>query len=165
LRKIPEPGRERKSTGRISPIWPGNRVSLRLMRKLSTGFVLLATALLGPASSGADQTATPDHPSACFFERNFQSWKPGPDARSILIRVDPNRYFRLELSARCPALNWPDARLVTRFRSTGSVCDALDWDLHVSQSPPGGFAMPCIVKRMVPLTPEEAAAIPPKQRP
>jgi hypothetical protein len=134
------------------------------MRKLSTGIVLLATALLGPASSGADETVAPQSTSACFFERDFQSWKPAEDAKSILIRVDFKRYFRLELSSSCPSLKWPDARLITKFHGT-SVCNALDWDLHVSQGPPAGMSIPCIVKRMVALSPEEAAAIPPKQRP
>lgn len=138
------------------------------MRRLSIGVVLLTAILLGTAAAVADQPAAPKAKARlgrCFFARDWQSWKSAPDAKSILIRVDPKRYFRLELSSRCPSLTWPDARLITVFHGTDSVCDALDWDLRVSEGPPGGIVEPCIVKRMVELTPKEVAAIPKKQRP
>lgn len=139
------------------------------MRKLTIGVVLLAATLLGAvSSSGADVTAASGpkpRAASCFFTRDWQTWKPSPDARSILIRVGLKRYFRLILSSSCPSLKWPDARLITHFRGTDSVCDALDWDIKVSEGPPGGVIEPCIVKRMVELTPAEVAAIPKKQRP
>jgi hypothetical protein len=78
--------------------------------------------------------------------------------------VLPDRYYRLDLSGRCPALRWPAAHLVTVFRGSDTVCSALDWDLKVSQAP-NGISEPCIVRQMTQLSPAEASAIPPKFKP
>jgi hypothetical protein len=135
------------------------------MRSIS--FVLLAAALLGTATSDADETAQPKPKLAaeCFFIRDFESWRAPPDAKSIYIRVEHNRFLRLELSAACPLLTWPDARLITRWHGPSVACDALDWDITVEQGPVRGAAAPCIVKKVHPMTPEEVAALPKKLRP
>ena len=134
------------------------------------GIALLAAALLGAVASDADETAKPDDaakpkPQACYFIQNIESWKPAADAKSIYLRVNLKHFVKLELATSCPTLTWPDARLITRWRGVNSFCDALDWDLSVSQGPYGGFQVPCIVKKVVPMTPEEVQALPPKQRP
>jgi len=133
----------------------------------SIGIVLVAAALIGAASSDAYEAAVPAAPAkeGCFFTRNFESWKAAPDAKSILIRINMHRYFRLELSGSCPMLTWPDARLITVFRGSTTVCNALDWDLKVSPGPPPSIPVPCIVKNMRELTPDDVAAIPKKQLP
>jgi hypothetical protein len=48
-----------------------------------------------------------------------------------------------------------------------TICSAIDWDLKVSTSTDlrGGMAVPCIVKTMTELSPDEAAAIPKKFKP
>ena len=134
------------------------------MRTIS--IALLAAGLLGAAVSVADETAAakPKPGPACFFVRDFGAWKPAADAKSIFIRVEPKRYLRLELASKCPTLTWPDARLITNWHTT-SACDALDWDIKVSQGPPGNFVSPCIVKKVHEMTPEEVAALPKTQRP
>jgi hypothetical protein len=129
------------------------------------GILVLTAALLAAGSSDADEAASKGKLGGCFFVRDFQSWKAPPDAKSIVIRVGLKRYFRLDLSSSCPALRWPDARLITVFHSTTSVCDALDWNITVSQGPIGGIKEPCIVKRMTELSPLEVASIPRKERP
>lgn len=136
------------------------------------GIALLAAALLGAVASDADETAKPEdaakakpRPEACYFIRDIASWKPAADAKSIYLRIDLKRFVKLELTSSCPTLTWPDARLITKWRGTSSFCDALDWDLSVSQGPGGGFPIPCIVKKVVPMTPEEVKALPPKERP
>jgi hypothetical protein len=98
---------------------------------------------------------------SCFFINQFRTWK-APDARTIYIRVNPNRFYRLDLAGRCEALLWPDGHLVTDTRGSDTVCSALDWNLKVSQV---GIAEPCIVKKMTELTPAEAEAIPKKFKP
>ena len=100
----------------------------------------------------------------CFSIRNFQNWK-ARDARTLYIRVDPQRYFRLDLAASCPALLSQNSHLITKWRSSSWVCSATDWDLTVSEDPMRGFASPCIVKIMTALTESEAGAIPKKFRP
>ena len=104
---------------------------------------------------------------ACFRMRDFQTWR-APDARTVFIKVAINHFYRLDLSADCPALNWPGVHLVTKTRGSDQVCDALDWDLSASTRSfgmPGGTDMHCIVKKMTPLSNAEVAAIPPKFKP
>lgn len=104
--------------------------------------------------------------SSCFNMRDFQNWK-APDAKTIYIRVNVNRFYRLDLEGACAELMWPDAHLITKTRGTDFVCRPVDWDLAVSNASNRGMRMAehCIVKTMTPLTDAEAEAIPPKFRP
>jgi hypothetical protein len=134
------------------------------MRSLFAGLIG-ACALLGLVTSAAADPAGSSgaNGTQCFFIRNFDNWK-ATDAKTIYIRVNLNQYYRLDLGSQCPALLWPDARLITKWRGSDSVCSALDWDLKVSNGI-HGFAQPCIVKTMTKLDPAAAAAIPPKFKP
>jgi hypothetical protein len=124
-------------------------------------FMLAMTLGLGFGISTA--TAQPAH-SQCFSIRDFHSWK-ALDARTLYIRVDTRRYFRLDLETSCPLLLSQNSHLVTKWRGSSWVCSAIDWDLKVSDDPIRGFASPCIVRKMTALTDSEAAAIPRKDRP
>jgi hypothetical protein len=128
-------------------------------------FALIAGLLGLPAvTTGiADAQPATAQRNTCFFLSQFRQWK-APDDKTIYISVLPDRYYRLDLSGRCPALRWPASHLVTVFRGSDTVCSALDWDLKVSQAP-NGIAEPCIVRQMTLLSPAEAAAIPPKFKP
>jgi hypothetical protein len=99
----------------------------------------------------------------CFFVRSFENWK-APDNKTIYIRVDLHRYFRLDLAGTCGSLRSPGAYLVTKFRGSDVVCSALDWNISVVDGP-HGIPQACIVKTMTELTPAEAAAIPKGSRP
>jgi hypothetical protein len=133
------------------------------------GIVLLAATLAAAFASDADEPAAKPgadaaklKPSECFLARDFESWRAAPDAKSIYIRVDHKHFLRLELATACPTLTWPDARLITIRHGATDLCDAHDWDLKVSM---GGIPVPCRVKKVVQLTPEEVAAMPKKQLP
>jgi len=102
--------------------------------------------------------------NACFPITEFRGWK-APDTRTIFIRVGLDRVYRLDLANTCSLLATPNSHLITKTRGPDLVCSAIDWDLSVSEPPPGNIPEPCIVKKMTPLSPEEAAAIPPKFRP
>jgi|HubBroStandDraft_6_1064221.scaffolds.fasta_scaffold32093_5 hypothetical protein len=125
---------------------------------LFAGLSLTATL---PASG--ESTEPPAPHSMCFYSNQFQSWK-APDARTIFIRVDMNRYYRLDLAGDCTSLLWPESHLIMNFRGPNTLCSALDWDLKVSQEP-HGIPEACIVKTMTELSPAEASAIPPKFKP
>jgi hypothetical protein len=127
--------------------------------------MLLALLLCCTIGSAAEaQPATPERgPSKCFFANQFEGWK-APDDKTLFIRVTPHRYFRLDLAGTCSSITFPGSHLVTVFHGSDAVCTALDWDLKVVQSP-HGIAEACIVKSMKELTPEEAAAIPPRFHP
>lgn len=128
------------------------RYGLRTASLAVTAIVTVTSALAEPGQSD------------CFFISQFQQWR-APDAKTIFIRVNMNQYYRLDLAGECPLLTAPDVHLITKTRGPDTVCSALDWDLSAAQSPPGGFAVPCIVKQMTKLSTEEIAAIPPKFKP
>ena len=100
----------------------------------------------------------------CFQITQFQSWR-APDDKTVYIRVTGNRYYRLDISGSCSMLTFPGAHLITQTRGPTSVCSAVDWDLAVSQDPPGDIPQHCIVKAMTPLSPADVAAIPKKFKP
>lgn len=124
---------------------------------------MLAAAAAGSLALAQAEPPPSPKPDGCFFVRNFENWK-APDARTIYIRVNFNRYYRLGLAGQCPALLRPDARLITVWRGSDVVCDALDWDLKVSNGA-HGIPVPCMVKTMTALTGAEAAAIPKEFKP
>jgi Family of unknown function (DUF6491) len=135
-------------------------VSMRLT------FSVLASVcglLLAVPQAVADPTPPGAKPAQCFSVGSFENWR-ALDARTIYIRVNMHRYYRLDLANACPSLLWPDSHLVTTWRGPNIVCSALDWDLKVSQGM-HGIPMPCIVKTMTALTAEEAAAIPKRFKP
>lgn len=127
-------------------------------------------ALLGILASSivafhgqAQQSGETARPKECFLRSQFENWR-SPDPRTLIIRVRPNRYFRLDLDGQCPKLQWPGARLVSVSRGKETICSPLDWDISVSGL---GDSAPeqCVVSSMTPLTPEEVAAIPAQFRP
>jgi hypothetical protein len=126
--------------------------------------LVVATGLLAALPQALADSASAANASQCFSIRNFQNWK-ARDAKTLYIRVDPRRYYRLDLAASCPALLSPNSHLVTRWRGSSWVCSALDWDLKVSEDPMRGFASPCIVKTMTALSDSEAGALPSKFKP
>jgi hypothetical protein len=100
----------------------------------------------------------------CFYSNQFQGFRAIND-RSFYMRAGANDIYRIDLSSSCPALQYPDARLITVVRGSNLICGPLDWDLKVAQGGPGEIAEPCIVSAQTHLTKEEGAAIPKKLRP
>jgi len=136
------------------------------MRPGTTRWLAAAAALAGGLSLFATVSAQPPAPAprnTCFYPTQFENWK-APDPRTIFIRVNLNRYFRLDLSGECATLTWPDSHLITHVRGSDTICSAVDWDLKVSQGV-DGIPEPCIVKTMTELSPAQVAAIPAKFKP
>lgn len=128
------------------------------MRKLA-----LTLAAFGLAAGAASAQPAPQH-NSCFFVNQFQSWK-APDAKTIYLRINSSRYYRLDLASECSRLQSPGARLIMNVRGPDTICSAIDWDLQVNDGLGGNIATPCIVKTMTELSPEQAAAIPKKYKP
>jgi hypothetical protein len=126
---------------------------MRCYRSALIGFLALSTVAV---SAGALSPAAAQ--DQCFLVDQFQSWR-APDANTIYVRVLVDKYYRLDLGRACPAIKEPNVHLITVTRGPDRVCSAVDWDLSVSQGPPG-FAVHCIVKTMTLLGPGEVAAIP-----
>jgi hypothetical protein len=120
---------------------------------------LTATLALGAAAPAL--AAASSHP--CFFISQWRSWK-APNADTIYLGVNQHDVYRVDLSAGSNDLTAPGVHLVSQFRGTSSVCNALDLDLKVADNF-GGIVTPLIVRSITKLTPEEIAAIPPRDRP
>ena len=128
--------------------------------------VLLAlvgsTLLLTAAGAPSAAQPAPKRNTTCFLSRDWIGWKPSADSRSIYIHVNVHDYYRLDLSSACPQLQDPTAHLVTHSTSAW-ICHPIDLDLKVADSQ--GFATPCIVSRISPMSPAEVEALPKKLRP
>ncbi|HWA30612.1 MAG TPA: DUF6491 family protein [Rhizomicrobium sp.] len=132
-----------------------------------SGFALAAVVGLSMLGAPAFADTVPPTPNKCFSMRDMENWK-APDARTIYIRVNINRFYRLDLAAPCQSLLQPNTHLVTKTRGSDQVCNGIDWDLAVSDTigePGRGFRQACIVKTQTPLTAAEVAAIPKKFKP
>jgi hypothetical protein len=125
-------------------------------------FKLALAGLAAVAALGASAPAMADASHPCFFISQWHGWK-APDANTIYLGVNTHDIYRLDLSAGSSELMAPGVHLVTQFRGTSSVCTALDLDIKVSDG--HGFTTPLIVRTITKLTPEEVAAIPPRDRP
>ena len=118
-------------------------------------FIVLFLGALAPAAASAQ--------NHCFYVTQFNNWR-APDERTIFIRVNLHRYYRLDLAQACSTLRWPDSHLIMNVHGPDTICTAVDWDLKVSQDM-HSIPEPCIVKSMTPLSPAEVSAIPRKFRP
>ena len=123
--------------------------------------VLLAATVLttAGAANAAAPAKTANH---CFFITEWQGWS-SPSPSVLLLGVRNHDVYRVDLAAPAPALSWPGMHLVSVSRGGGSVCAAIDLDLKVADTE--GFPQPLFPKTLTKLTPEEVAAIPPKNRP
>jgi hypothetical protein len=132
------------------------------MLKRAVLLALAGSSLLLTAAAPDDHKAGAKANSTCFLSRDWVGWKASPDSRSIYIHVNVHDYYRLDLSSACTQLQDPTAHLITHSTSDW-VCHPIDLDLKVSDSP--GFAMPCIVRGITPMTKADVDALPPKLRP
>ena len=123
----------------------------------------ICAAMLAIAPAAAQPAAAPASNGRCFTSSQFENWRAA-DAKTIIVRVRGNHYYRLDLGVRCFGLMAPNPRLITTFRGSNVICSGTDWDLKVSaglNEPP----VPCIVRTMTELSPTEVSALPPKTKP
>ena len=121
----------------------------------------LAASALGFAALAAPAASASNAP--CFFINQWQGWKAdGPNV--LYLRVNMRDIYRADLSAGADQLGWAGSyHLVSKVQGSTSICGPLDLQLAVSDG--HGYYQPLIVRSLVKLTPEEAAALPPKDRP
>ena len=98
----------------------------------------------------------------CFLSQQYEAFR-AIDDHSFYLRANLHDIYRIELEGVCPTLTEPDARLITVEHGQTRICGPLDWQLRVGA--PSEPSIACIVKSQKRLTPEEAAAIPARQRP
>ena len=97
----------------------------------------------------------------CFFIKDWDGWK-APSTDVLYLKVH-RAIYRVDLSSGSDLLDAPDMKLISRFPGNSSVCIASDLDLTLIDG--HGYRQALIARRITRLSPEEAAAIPPKFRP
>jgi hypothetical protein len=79
------------------------------------------------------------------------------------MKINNNQVYRVDLAPGSPSLRSPGDFLISKVRGSNTVCSALDLDLSISDTQ--GFKTPLFPRTLTRLTPEEVAALPPKDRP
>jgi hypothetical protein len=130
---------------------------MRVVSRLNIALVSLI------ALFGASTASRATEPHRCFLVNGGWVWKAF-NARAVYLRVGSADFYRLELANNCPDVQQPGAHLIAKFRGSASVCSALDWDLSVADGA-HGIPIPCIVKTMTALSPNDVARIPRSLRP
>jgi len=130
-------------------------------------FVRSATFLFGLAAAltlAAGSVTAASTPAAhkCFFITEWYGWS-SPSPTVLYLRVNSDIY-RVDLSVGSDLLRSPGMHLISKLSDSSSICKPLDLDLEISDEM-GAVREPLIAKTLTKLTPEEAAAIPPKYRP
>ena len=122
----------------------------------------LTAALAGPAL--AQEPAKPAAASSqCFRMSQIDNHTKGDD-QTLYLSVRHRDVYRLSMSGNCLAgASSNDALVMQPTAGADLICRPLDLDLKVRTSP--GMLSPCIIKDITKLTPEQAAALPPRVKP
>lgn len=123
-----------------------------------TGMGARETADLGPAPAAG--TGLPS--GQCFRTQDIRNHTVAGD-RTLLLKVRNDEYYRVTMAGSCLAGAIQSDPIVTR-QPPGSpiVCKPIDLDIGISRN---GFETRCIVESIVPMTPAEVAALPPRLKP
>ena len=120
----------------------------------------LAVSMLAAAPAFA-AAAPPD--GACIYANAWQDWSsPAPNV--ILLRVNVDDVYQLDLKYPSNQLKYPAMHLVNLYQTSQWLCRPSDFNLLLKDNY-GGFSEPLFVTRITKLTPAEVAAIPRKLRP
>ena len=122
----------------------------------------LSAAMAVPALAQSE-AAPPEPTRSCFFISDWTGGWRAPSPEVIYLRIKRHDIWRVDLSTRAPELQWADRSLVTTVNGGNTICSALDLNLSVTDG--SGFRTPLIIKALTKLTPDEAAALPEKDRP
>ena len=128
---------------------------------------LVLTAALTAALAGPALAQEPAKPAAasgqCFRMSQIDNHTKGDD-QTLYLSVRHRDVYRLSMSGNCLAgASSNDALVMQPTAGVDLICRPLDLDLKVRTSP--GMLSPCIIKDITKLTPEQAAALPPRVKP
>ena len=125
----------------------------------------LTTAAAGAAHADTAPDKAPKQGHSCFATNTWRSWSVPASGKGdvILLRINNNDVYRVDLSPGSHARKGPGEFLVNHVRGSNWICSAIDLDLTLSDDL--GFRQPLIATSMRKLTPAEVAAIPKKDLP
>lgn len=130
--------------------WQSFRI--RGMRKIAFMIGLAGFVMLGIASANAQSL------KHCFTDSQFDGWWRITDNKTLYIRTNHARYYRLDLTQQCGLSGFPGAHLIFNIHGSDIICSPLDFDLRVSEGL-GDIPRPCFVKKMREVSTGEIAAL------
>jgi hypothetical protein len=122
-----------------------------------TATALVALSLLSPIARSAETRQ-------CFYIRSIDNYSVADDEKTVYLRVNGTRFFRLDLAQQCTGLSFRDHIALNSIGGTATVCSAIELDLRVRMTP-GGVATLCQIADLHAMTPDEVAALPKKLKP
>ena len=123
----------------------------------------LAAATLAFTAAGAAPVQKPTPNKDCFASNNWRGWSAPGDGDVLYLSVGLKDIYRVELTKGSRVRKSGDTFLVNQIRGSNWICSPLDLQLTLSDH--NGFRQPIIARSLRKLTPEEAAALPRKDRP
>ncbi len=124
----------------------------------------LAIAALSASFATAASAAPGETPQrSCFHSLDWEGWTASSDGDALYLRVGRRDVYRVGLTPGSRARKDHDDFLINQLRGSRWICAPLDLDLMVSNRM--GFQVPLIARSLRKLTPEEIAALPPKDVP
>ena len=133
-----------------------------MSRRLKLLPVLAAAAVTFTASAALAEV-NPSPPQNCFKANEWLGWKSlAPNV--LLVRVSPNRVWRLDLQEGSDQLKYTDVRIINQHMTSNWLCAPGDFQLRLTDRF-GIVDEPLIVTSVRQLSPEEIDAIPPRDRP
>ena len=126
------------------------------LRPLAAASLIAALALAGTAQAASAASNNKN----CFYSRNISSWRASGD-QTVYLRVGVRDTYRLDLMTRCTDINWNE-KIGIQSRGSSWICSGLDAEII---SPTSIGPQRCPVQTLRKLTPQEAAALPKKDRP
>ena len=133
------------------------------MRTTFLAFALLATASVAHAApQSRDPSINPPPAEPCFEVDHVTRYHSDGD-RALIVRTDTDRYYRIGFAAQCPNALRKDAALVLKARGGGSsICKPVDLRLTLTAS---AYPQTCAVDSIQPMTADQVAALPARNRP
>ena len=124
--------------------------------------ILILTAALGLVATGAAAQDKAPAKDSCFLSRNWDGWSAPEPGDVLYLRVNKDIY-RVGLAPGSHIRKEIDRFLINKMHGSDYICSPLDMQLTLADH--AGFSEPVMAVSLRKLTPEEAAAIPPKDRP
>jgi hypothetical protein len=128
-----------------------------------------ALAMAAPASPAPAQAKPAGSGKVCFQTRDVDgvsvSSPIGPKKLDgVYLRMNNHDVYRLSLSTICSQLQNSVRLEIQSLNVTGTICQATDARI-IARDPASGLRNECWGSELRKLTPDEIAAIPPKERP
>jgi hypothetical protein len=125
--------------------------------RLLTAITLAAITAAGLAAA---QPAAKSQ-NQCFLVRNISSFS-APNDRTVYVRVSVRDFYRLDLMNDCVGITFGNNLALQSSPGRSWICSPLEATVINNRT---GMHQRCPVRAIHKLTPEEAAALPKKDRP